>query len=78
MSKINYEVLTDQELKQYLLSHRDDQEAFYAYMDRRRQKKKNVLIEAGEIDNLHFEEQVAIVSERLSKRFVQFPKQGND
>lgn len=40
-------------------------------MDRRFQKKKTVLIEAGEIDNLPFDEQVTIVSERLSKRFLQ-------
>jgi hypothetical protein len=53
------------------LIHCNDQEAFYAYMDRRFQKKKTVLIEAGEIDNLPFDEQVTIVSERLSKRFLQ-------
>lgn len=35
MSNVNYEMMTDQELKLYLLDHRDDREAFYAYMDRR-------------------------------------------
>lgn len=35
MSNVNYAEMTDQELKHYLLDHRDDQEAFYAYMDRR-------------------------------------------
>jgi hypothetical protein len=33
MTKVNYAVMSDQELKQYLLTHKDDQEAFYAYMD---------------------------------------------
>jgi hypothetical protein len=58
MSNVNYEMMSDRELKQYWLSHRDDREAFYAYMDRCNQKKKTVLIEAGEIDNLPFDEQV--------------------
>lgn len=35
MSQINYAGMTDQELKRYLLDHREDQDAFYAYMDRR-------------------------------------------
>lgn len=35
MSPINYAAMTDQELKQYFLEHRDDVSAFHAYMDRR-------------------------------------------
>jgi quinol monooxygenase YgiN len=35
MSETKYESMSDQELKRYLIEHRDDQEAFYAYMDRR-------------------------------------------
>ena len=38
-------------------------------MDRRHQKKPNILVEAGEIDHLPFSEQVTIVAERLSQRF---------
>ena len=34
MTQVNYAAMTDQELKQYFLTHRDDQAAFYAYMDR--------------------------------------------
>uniref|UniRef100_B8HWA4 Uncharacterized protein n=1 Tax=Cyanothece sp. (strain PCC 7425 / ATCC 29141) TaxID=395961 RepID=B8HWA4_CYAP4 len=34
MTQVNYAEMTDQELKQYFLAHRDDQAAFYAYMDR--------------------------------------------
>ncbi|MEA5472555.1 DUF6887 family protein [Spirulina sp. 06S082] len=35
MSKVNYATMTDAELKRYILAHRDDRNAFYAYMDRR-------------------------------------------
>ncbi|NJK51365.1 hypothetical protein HC931_27675 [Candidatus Gracilibacteria bacterium] len=71
MSQVNYELMSDRELKQYLLTHRDDKAAFHAYMDRRHQRQKHILIEAGEIDDLPFNEQVKIVAERLSKRFLQ-------
>lgn len=35
MSQVEYAAMTDQELKRYILEHRDDREAFHAYMDRR-------------------------------------------
>ena len=70
MSNVNYQTMSDRELKQYLLTHRDDKIAFETYMDRRhRRKTQNILVEAGEIDNLPFPEQVKIVAERLSQRF---------
>jgi hypothetical protein len=34
MSKPNFQTMTQQELHNYFLAHRDDQEAFYAYEDR--------------------------------------------
>jgi hypothetical protein len=34
MSKPNFQTMTQQELHSYFLAHRDDQEAFYAYVDR--------------------------------------------
>lgn len=34
MSKINFNAMTLDEVKRYFLGHRDDQEAFYAYMDK--------------------------------------------
>lgn len=69
MSNVDYAAMSDQELKQYFLAHRNDQSAFEAYMDRRHQKQKQTLIAAGEIDRLPFDEQVAIVAERLQQRF---------
>lgn len=35
MSHKNFAAMSDQELKRYFLTHRDDKEAFYAYLDRR-------------------------------------------
>ena len=35
MSQVNYVTMTNQELKSYILEHRDDRDACYAYMDRR-------------------------------------------
>ena len=32
--KPNFSALSKTELKNYILAHRDDQEAFYAYMDK--------------------------------------------
>jgi hypothetical protein len=34
MTPVNYDTMTDQEVKEYFLAHRDDQTAFYAHMDR--------------------------------------------
>ncbi|MEG3879639.1 hypothetical protein QT972_19985 [Microcoleus sp. herbarium7] len=44
MSNINYAAMSDRELKQYILTHRDDREAFYAYMDRRHSRPRKVTI----------------------------------
>lgn len=34
MSKPNFQAMTQKELRTYVLAHRDDQEAFYAYVDK--------------------------------------------
>lgn len=34
-TETNYDSMSDSELKRYFLDHREDQAAFYAYMDRR-------------------------------------------
>ena len=44
MSNVNYAAMSDRELKRYILTHRDDREAFYAYMDRRRSRPRQVTI----------------------------------
>lgn len=34
MSKPNFQAMNQKELQDYVLAHRDDQEAFYAYVDK--------------------------------------------
>jgi hypothetical protein len=65
MSEINYASMTDRELKEYLLAHRDDIEAFYAYMDRRHARPpQKPIIAANEVD-LPIEEQIKLINERI-------------
>jgi len=45
MTKVNYAAMSDRQLKQYILSHRDDQEAFYAYIDRRHSRPNKLTIQ---------------------------------
>jgi hypothetical protein len=45
MTQVNYATMSDQELKHYIFTHRDDQEAFHAYMSRRRSRPRNIAIE---------------------------------
>jgi hypothetical protein len=45
MSQVNYATMSDQELKQYFLAHRDDQSAFHAYMDRRHARPNQIVIQ---------------------------------
>jgi hypothetical protein len=50
MTQINYATMSDAELKHYLVTHKDDQEAFYAYMDRRRLRSNRVSIKFDDPD----------------------------
>lgn len=34
----NFQIMSRQELRQYILKHREDEQAFYAYMDRLNQE----------------------------------------
>ncbi|MBW4551551.1 MAG: hypothetical protein KME35_10625 [Aphanocapsa sp. GSE-SYN-MK-11-07L] len=75
MTQVNYAAMSDQELKQYCLTHRDDEAVFHAYMDRRNARPKKTLIAAGELDHLPFVEQQPIISERMTAHFnVPIPK----
>lgn len=70
MNAPNFASMSDQELKQYFLAHRDDQAAFEAYMDRRHsQGKRTPIVKANEIDHLSLDEQMRVVGERLKARF---------
>ena len=43
---VDYNAMSNRELKRYMLDHRDDEKAFSAYMDRRHARPKKVLITA--------------------------------
>ena len=66
----NFASMTDQELKQYFLAHRDNQAAFEAYMDRRHsQGQKDPIVRADEIESLSLDEQMNVIGDRLKARF---------
>lgn len=43
MSKINYDTMTDAELKDYFLKHRNNKSALQAYLDRLNQNSREVI-----------------------------------
>lgn len=73
----DFSAMSNQELRRYFIEHRDT-ESFHAYMDRRYAKPRQVLIEAGELDHLPFEEQVKIVEERMRSHFGDTLGQASD
>jgi hypothetical protein len=50
MNTIDYATLSDQELKQYILEHREDGQAFHAYVDRRKSRAHKATIQPGQAD----------------------------
>ncbi len=69
MRQVDYSQMSHQELKQYLLAHRDDQSAFEAYLERRHQEPRQAIISRDELDRLSAEEQVKLIEEPLKGRF---------
>ena len=53
MGSVDYAAMSDQELKNYFLTHRDDQAAFQAYLARRRSRSRPIIttIDDPEFDN---------------------------
>ncbi len=45
MNQVNYAVMSDHELKQYMLTHREDRAAFDAYLERRHSRSEKNTIE---------------------------------
>ncbi|WP_414567079.1 DUF6887 family protein [Nostoc sp. CCY 9925] len=64
MNKVNYAAMNDQELKSYLLSHKDDKEAFYAYMDRRKTRPYDAAIKLK--DPAWKEKIIAVIQKQLA------------
>lgn len=51
MSHIDYVSMTLDEAKRYFLEHRDDQEAFYTYMDKLRVSGRAIVIDPTDPDS---------------------------
>jgi hypothetical protein len=68
MKQIDFASMSDQELKHYLVKHRDDQEAFHAYMDRRQARPHKAAIE---LDDPDWQERVvALIQDQLNANSV--------
>ena len=65
---VDFNKMSDRELKRYMLDHRDDKKAFYAYMDRRHTRPQKVLITSEEA-KLPFDEYMKLSEERMREHF---------
>jgi hypothetical protein len=63
MNQVNYAAMGDQELKSYLVTHKDDKEAFYAYMDRRKSRPRDTAIKLN--DPAWEEKIIAVIQKQL-------------
>lgn len=50
MSQVNFDAMSDEELKRYFLANRQDESAFQVYMDRFNQRPKSVIARPGDPD----------------------------
>ena len=70
MKSVNYTNMSDQELKQYLLEHKDDKEAFNAYLDRKQQHPKQIILGVDELEPLTPDQQIELITQRLQEKFA--------
>ncbi len=61
MKPINYNALSLDELRQYILTHREDTKAFYAYIDRSKNEGKMITVD---LEDNNWEEKI---TERIRK-----------
>jgi hypothetical protein len=71
MSQVNYAAMTDEQLKQYLLDHRDDQDAFHAYLDRRHSRARSII---ARLDDPDFEAKLQAAVREQVQRFPNNPE----
>ena len=65
MNQIDYAAMTDQQLKQYFLEHRNDEAALQAYLDRRNQRSKVVITT---VDDPDFDQKIqTAIEQQISK-----------
>jgi hypothetical protein len=57
MKSINYDTFTLDELRQYVLTHREDTTAFYAYIDRSKTDGRMITVN---LEDNHWQDQIAI------------------
>ena len=50
MSQVNYAAMSDQELRQYFLRHREDKMAFQAYLDRLSDRARHIITTVDDPD----------------------------
>ena len=50
MSQVDYSAMSDQELKRYFLSHRDDKAALQVYLERRQAASPAMITKVGDPD----------------------------
>lgn len=67
MSKIDFNAMTLDEAKHYFLEHRDDQEAFYAYINKLRVSGRAIVIDPT--DPASEARAITHFQERLKSRF---------
>jgi len=76
MSRINYDAMSDAELKQYFLKHRGDQVAFQAYLDRINQRPRRIIASPDDPD---FDEKVqAAIRQKLEAARSRNSQQANN
>lgn len=65
MSQVNFEAMSDQELRQYFLNHKQDPEALSAYLERRSRSKQTII---AQVDDPDFDSKVlAYIQEQIRK-----------
>lgn len=75
MSRINYDAMSNTELKQYFLKHRGDRAAFQAYLDRINQRPLRIIASPGDPD---FDEKVqAAIRQKLESARNNSSQQSN-
>jgi hypothetical protein len=63
MSQVNYDAMSNADLKQYFLKHRGDQSAFQAYLDRINQRPLRIIASPSDPD---FDEKIqAAIRQKL-------------
>jgi hypothetical protein len=63
MSQVNFDAMSDAELKRYFLANRQDQAAFQAYLDRFSQPPKSIIASPSDPD---FDEKIqAAIQQKL-------------